>query len=171
LNRRLHRLKLFLAITALAATMAFVPQATPAVAHDSWSNGWRWIHWPNPGETLCVGASGWQNHAEHWIGTHAMWGDCGTTKARPANALWNRGEWYWAGRFCFQVGWKSNQLDAHTLWTTRFLDLGQHGCDMRHHDWLTMDTWQVAAADNWQWLPNAEGWPGARPMTGHCHCP
>lgn len=159
----MNRRRLFMATVVLSATVAFVPQVAPVAAHDSWSNGWRWIHWPGPGDNLCLGASGWQNHAEHWIGTHAMWGDCGTIRSRLPNSLWNRAEWYGDGRFCFQVGWRTNQEEASTLWTVRSLDMTQFGC----FGWQTMDTWQVGADDNWQWLPNNEGLPGARPMTGH----
>lgn len=154
--------------------MVIVPPATPAVAHDSWANGWRWVHLPGPGlNQLCVGGSGWQNHAEHWIGTHSFFGDCATLWDRKINALWNRGEWYWNGRFCFQVGWRSNQVAASTFWTTRFQDLWWEGCNSGWmvHGSLTMDTWHVAATDNWVWRPNADGLPGVRPITSHCHCP
>ena len=168
----LHTPRLLLAVAVLGVTVAFVPAATPVAAHDSWDDGWAWVHWPSPDQSLCVGGSGWQNHAEHWIGTHAFWGDCGTLRERRVNALWNRGEWYFGGRFCYQVGWKSNQAAASTLWTTRFLDLGHYGChNYGQHNWLTMDSWHVAAEDNWTWRPNSEGNPGVRPITWHCHCP
>lgn len=167
-SHRRRKRKAVVAVSVAAIALTVLPQQV-AQAHSTWGYGVRMV-WQT--SNFCVRGSGAQTHNWHIIETQTTTSNCSAALWRNAGYIRHRAEWYVNGRYCHYI---PEQVMSNSDWIARTeypVDVFWRGCNngVGVHVWITMDTWHWAAFGAY-WYPNWGGWPGIRPVTGHCHCP
>lgn len=169
---KMHRLRVLASALTLGGTLALVPQA-PASAHAGFVHNAPYTYQSGTEAiNFCVQGEGRQWHDSHNIATDSRKDNCWSVLKRDSNYIWHRAEWYFEGRYCYEMGWRTNSSYVYSISSWVEKDLGHHGC---HNNgawgWLTMDTWH-SVAYGVNWYPNWDGESHmTRPITWHCHCP
>lgn len=127
---------------------------------------------PYYSDNFCVRTYGEQSHSYSIIRTETRTSRCTLPLNVGAGSTKHRAEWYADGRYCAYIGEVTSNASMASMQTVINQDVWLLGCNNGPgvNVTITMDTWSWSAYKGY-WYPNYGGWPGSRPITGHCHCP